>query len=79
MDRSGVAVSGHDDPSLADADVVARRLEVEPAAGLTEQEAARRLEADGLNEPRGKKTIPSTMSSPKVPPAAEGFVGGDDA
>jgi magnesium-transporting ATPase (P-type) len=35
------------------------QLDVDPAAGLSAQEAARRLEADGPNELRGKKPIPT--------------------
>jgi magnesium-transporting ATPase (P-type) len=35
------------------------QLDVDPAAGLSAQEAARRLEADGPNELRGKKPTPT--------------------
>ena len=48
-----------DDASLLDVDAVAARLAVDPATGLTDQEAARRLEADGPNELRGKPRIPT--------------------
>ena len=47
------------DVSRADADVVAAQLEVDPATGLTDEEAARRLEADGPNELRAKKPTPT--------------------
>jgi magnesium-transporting ATPase (P-type) len=45
------------DVSCVDADVVAAQLGVDPATGLSVREAARRLEADGPNELRGKKAI----------------------
>ena len=48
-----------DDASRVDADVVAAQLDVDPARGLTDHEAARRLEADGRNELRGKKATPT--------------------
>jgi len=57
--RAGVAIGEGVDPSQVDADVVAMQLDVDPAAGLSAQEAARRLEADGPNELRGKKPIPT--------------------
>ncbi len=46
------------DVSTADAHAVAARWGVDPATGLTHEEAARRLEADGPNELRGKKPVP---------------------
>ncbi len=39
--------------------MVAARLEVDQATGLTDEEAARRLESDGPNELRGKKPTPT--------------------
>ena len=57
--RAGVVIGEGVDPSQVDADVVAMQLDVDPAAGLSAQEAARRLEADGPNELRGKKPIPT--------------------
>ncbi|MEO6199657.1 MAG: cation-translocating P-type ATPase [Cryobacterium sp.] len=47
------------DPSLLDAVEVARRLEVDPAAGLSAAEAARRLERDGPNELRAAPAVPT--------------------
>ena len=47
------------DASRVDSDVVAAQLEVDSATGLTDHEAARRLEADGPNELRGKKPMPT--------------------
>ncbi len=57
--RAGVVIGEGVDPSQVDADVVAMQLDVDPAAGLSAQEAARRLEADGPNELRGKKPTPT--------------------
>jgi len=60
MERSDVVMGeAVDDASRVDADVVAAQLEVDPATGLTDDEAARRLEADGPNELRGKGPIPA--------------------
>ncbi|WP_239021595.1 cation-translocating P-type ATPase [Nocardioides jishulii] len=47
------------DPSLLGGDVVGRELDVDPTTGLSEEEAARRLAADGPNELRGKKPVPT--------------------
>ena len=47
------------DPSLADADDIARGLEVDPAVGLSDAEAARRLARDGPNELRGIPPVPT--------------------
>ena len=47
------------DASLVDADAVAAQLGVDPATGLSDQEAVRRLEADGPNELRRIKPIPT--------------------
>ena len=46
------------DPSLRDADDVASDLGVDPAIGLSDAEAARRLHADGPNELRAKPPVP---------------------
>ncbi|WP_127126364.1 cation-translocating P-type ATPase [Georgenia sp. SYP-B2076] len=46
------------DPALTDVAEVAQDLGVEPAAGLSEDEAARRLAADGPNELRAKAPVP---------------------
>lgn len=46
------------DASVVNADVVARHLGVDPAVGLSEAEAARRLTVDGPNELRSKKPVP---------------------
>ena len=48
----------HDDPSTLDAAEVARRLAVDPDAGLSTDEAARRLAQDGPNELRAAPTVP---------------------
>ncbi|MCL3837205.1 cation-translocating P-type ATPase [Aeromicrobium duanguangcaii] len=47
------------DASVVDAQAVAERLEVVPATGLSDAEAARRLEENGPNELRGKDAIPT--------------------
>ncbi|TFD48614.1 cation-translocating P-type ATPase [Cryobacterium sp. TMT1-2-1] len=47
------------DPSLVDADDIARGLEVDPAVGLSDAEAARRLARDGPNELRGVPPVPT--------------------
>jgi Ca2+-transporting ATPase len=47
-----------DDPSLVAAETVAMQLGVEPTTGLSDEEAARRLAADGRNVLRGKKPVP---------------------
>ena len=60
MERSRTVIGDVlEDASRVDAHVVAARLEVDPATGLTDQEAARRLAADGPNELRGKKPVPA--------------------
>jgi hypothetical protein len=41
-----------------DAPAIALQLGVEPTTGLSGEEAARRLAADGRNELRGKKLVP---------------------
>ncbi len=46
------------DSSVAGARDVARRLGVDPATGLSDAEAARRLAADGPNELRPRKPVP---------------------
>ncbi|QEO14825.1 cation-translocating P-type ATPase [Agromyces intestinalis] len=46
------------DPSLTDADEVARALAVDPATGLTTAEVARRLAEHGPNELRSTRTNP---------------------
>jgi len=46
------------DPSLREAADVARDLGVDPAVGLSDAEAARRLAADGPNELRPKPSVP---------------------
>lgn len=46
------------DPSVRDADDVARELGVDPATGLSDAEAARRLAADGPNELRSRPPVP---------------------
>jgi magnesium-transporting ATPase (P-type) len=46
------------DPSLFEPSEIAAQLGVAPASGLANDEAARRLEADGPNELRGRKPIP---------------------
>jgi len=46
------------DASVVDAEVIARRLSVDPAFGLSEAEAARRLSIDGPNQLRAKKPVP---------------------
>lgn len=46
------------DPSVRDADDVARDLGVDPAVGLSDAEAARRLAADGPNELRSRPPVP---------------------
>ncbi|WP_311258992.1 cation-translocating P-type ATPase [Microbacterium sp. WCS2018Hpa-9] len=43
---------------LTDADVVAASAHVDPEVGLSDEEAARRLEVDGRNELRGKRAVP---------------------
>lgn len=53
--RTGVAP----EPSLADGAEVARRLEVDPAVGLSSAEAAGRLERDGPNELRAVPPVPT--------------------
>ncbi|WP_240792260.1 MULTISPECIES: cation-translocating P-type ATPase [unclassified Salinibacterium] len=47
------------DLHLLDASVVAQRLGVDPAAGLSSEEAARRLADDGPNELRGAPPVPA--------------------
>lgn len=47
------------DPTVLDAEIVARDLDVDPTIGLAESEAARRLLADGPNELRTKKSVPA--------------------
>jgi len=59
MERIDVVTSEPVDASRVDADLVAAQLEVDPATGLTDEEAARRFEADGPNELRGKKPTPT--------------------
>ncbi|MFI9489366.1 cation-translocating P-type ATPase [Promicromonospora sp. NPDC052451] len=46
------------DPSLRDAEEVARGLGVDPAVGLSDAEAARRLAAHGPNELRSRPPVP---------------------
>ncbi|WP_051208315.1 cation-translocating P-type ATPase [Propionicicella superfundia] len=46
------------DPTITDADEVARALGVDPAGGLSSAEAARRLAADGPNELRAARSVP---------------------
>ncbi|WP_454856815.1 cation-translocating P-type ATPase [Promicromonospora soli] len=46
------------DPSVRDADDVASELGVDPAAGLSDAEAARRLAAEGPNELRSRPPVP---------------------
>jgi Ca2+-transporting ATPase len=48
-----------DNAFLLDADIVAERMGVDPATGLSDEEAARRLDADGPNELRGKPPVPT--------------------
>ena len=52
------SVSPPADPSVRDADEVARVLGVDHAVGLSDAEAARRLAADGPNELRSKPPVP---------------------
>ncbi|MTB87049.1 cation-translocating P-type ATPase [Aeromicrobium senzhongii] len=47
------------DASCVDAATVAERLQVDPATGLADAEAARRLEENGPNELRGKPAVPT--------------------
>ncbi|MBC2932179.1 cation-translocating P-type ATPase [Nocardioides sp. zg-1228] len=47
------------DPSQVDAEVLLGRLEVDPATGLSTEEAQRRLRRDGPNELRAKKPVPT--------------------
>ena len=47
------------DASLADAQSVAIRLGVDPAMGLSDEEATRRLSAEGRNELRSKEAAPA--------------------
>lgn len=47
------------DASVVDPDVVAAQLGVDPRTGLSAEEAARRLEADGPNELRDAKPVPT--------------------
>ena len=58
MDRDTTTPGPPHDPSLMDVEAVARELDVDPPTGLSDDEAARRLAADGLNELRGKKPVP---------------------
>ncbi len=46
------------DASVVEAEVVARRLGVDPVTGLSEVEAARRLAVDGPNELQAKRPVP---------------------
>ncbi|MBC7481806.1 MAG: HAD-IC family P-type ATPase, partial [Rhizobacter sp.] len=48
-----------DDPSVKDADEVARALGADIENGLTSEEASRRLSADGLNELRSAPRLPA--------------------
>ena len=48
-----------DDAFLLDVETVATRLDVNPTTGLSDAEAARRLEADGPNELRGTPPVPT--------------------
>lgn len=47
------------DAFLLDAAYVAAQMGVDPATGLSDEEAARRLQADGPNELRGKAPVPA--------------------
>ncbi|KQV69837.1 haloacid dehalogenase [Nocardioides sp. Root122] len=58
MDRDPPTSGPSGDPSLLDFETVARELDVDPTAGLSDDEAARRLAADGANELRGKTPLP---------------------
>uniref|UniRef100_UPI00047D38F8 P-type ATPase n=1 Tax=Glaciibacter superstes TaxID=501023 RepID=UPI00047D38F8 len=48
-----------EDAFLLDAETVAARVGVVPLTGLSDEEAARRLEADGPNELRGTPAVPT--------------------
>ncbi len=48
-----------DDPSVKDADEVARALGADLERGLTSQEASRRLAEDGRNELRAAPRVPT--------------------
>ena len=48
-----------DDPSVKDADEVARALGADIENGLTSEEASRRLSADGRNELRSAPRLPA--------------------
>lgn len=55
---AGSSDGPQDDPTLLTHEQVAHQLGVDPCAGLTPDEAARRLETYGPNELRGAKTVP---------------------
>lgn len=57
--RSGNSDAGLDDPSVLEADQVCEALNVDPAHGLDEDEAARRLERFGPNELAGAPPVPA--------------------
>nr|MBA3477719.1 hypothetical protein [Lautropia sp.] len=52
------AALGRDDPSIKDADEVARALGADVERGLTSEEASRRLAAEGPNELRSAPPVP---------------------
>ena len=54
-----VTSNKYDDPSIIDADEVAKILGVDVRSGLTSQEAARRLAEDGPNELRSDPPLPA--------------------
>ena len=58
MDRESLTPGLSCDPCLLDVETVARELDVDPLAGLSDAEAAHRLATDGANELRGKKPVP---------------------
>jgi magnesium-transporting ATPase (P-type) len=59
MERAeGPPTGSLDDMSLVDSQTVAKRLGVNPATGLSDEEATRRLVAEGPNELREKKAVP---------------------
>lgn len=57
--RSGNSGARLDDPSVLEADQVCKTLTVDPARGLDEDEAARRLERFGPNELAGAPPVPA--------------------
>lgn len=59
MTEQSAATEHIQDAFLLEAQAVATRLGVDPATGLSDEEATRRLKADGPNELRGKPPLPA--------------------